>query len=148
MSFNSLTLPLIINQLLAFLLPVIGLALPGIFKKDGLPAIANGFISLLAVLVVSGIQAYAAGKFGLNPYLDFLAVVGSISGLLAGPLKPLDQFIQSNIGVTSSAPSASMTTPSMPNATLQPIVLPPVGQQLPQTSYSTTPMQDTLQHGG
>jgi hypothetical protein len=86
----------------------------------GLSQAQNGWIALAIVFVLSGVQAYAAGSLGVNPYVDFAAVAGGVTGLLAGPLNWLDEYLQSNVGlkpaitVSSSAP----TTPS------QPIVLP------------------------
>ncbi|SRR6266480_6386731 len=91
-------------QIITFLLPIIGLVLPGFFKQDGLSDRANGIIALVVVAIVSAAQAFFAGQLGVNPYLDFGVVAAGITSLLVGPLKPLDQYIQSNAGLTSSPP--------------------------------------------
>lgn len=94
----------VLAQALTYLLPVLGLFLPGFFKKDGLPARTNGMIAFSVLLIVSTTQAFCAGQIGFNPYLDWIAVTGAMSGMLAGPLKWLDDYLQENAGITSPKP--------------------------------------------
>ena len=98
------------TQALAYVLPFAGLVLPGLLKKDSLSAVLNAVIAGFVTLVVSALQAYCAGKLGLNPIADFLAVSAGILALLNGPLKPLDQYIQSNIGNGASEVSTLSVT--------------------------------------
>jgi len=98
MSYQTL-----IMQTLTILLPVIGVGLPGIFKQDGLSPQINSLIAFVLVLVVAGVQAWAAGQLGINPFLDFPLVAGVMSALLAGPLRQLDEYMQSNVGLGTKA---------------------------------------------
>jgi hypothetical protein len=106
-----------LSQLLTYSLPIIGLVLPGIFKQDGLSNRANGGIAFVVVALVSVAQAFCAGQLGWNFYIDLLAVTGGITGLLSGPLKWLDQYVQSNLGLTSPRPLPAL--PVYPPTTLR-----------------------------
>lgn len=106
----------VIFALLSALLPVLGLALPGFFKQDKLSSATNGIIATVVIIVFSALQAWSEGQINLiNPYLDFIIVLAGISTLLSGPLKPVDTYLQSNIGPGASDPSP--VTPAQNQAT-------------------------------
>jgi len=117
----------LIEQFLAYGLPFLALVVPGFFKRDGLSQEQNSWIACVALVILGGGQAYAAGQLGANPWVDFMAVTGGAAGLLAGPLNSFDQYIQSNIGLKSSPTpqSEEFTVPPpapiiLPNATKMP----------------------------
>ena len=112
-------------SILALILPFLGVFLPGILKQDKLTPQTNSAIAFAVVVIVSAAQAWAAGKIGVNPYLDFAAVLGGISALLAGPFKSLDQYMQSNVGFGAKSGTTPPTQPAEPT----PIILPSSAQQ-------------------
>ena len=107
---------------LTAILPVLGLILPGMIKSDGQPTETNAIITFVILLLAGGGQAWSTNQLtGLNPWLDFMAVEAAMVGILNGPLKPIDAFLQSNIGLISSKPPAPpqaqpvrLTTQPMP----------------------------------
>jgi len=119
----SLTL---LNQILAYGLPFLALVGPGFFKRDGLTPTQNGQIAFAVVVILGLIQAYAAGVLGANPYEDFAAVSGIVTGMQAGPLKWLDAYLQSNVGLKSSPAQSEEFTVTTPGSGLPPapIILP------------------------
>jgi hypothetical protein len=96
-----------VYALLTAILPVLGIMLPGIIKNDGQSAEKNAIITFVILLLAGGGQAWSTNRLtGLNPWLDFMAVEAAMSSLLGGPLKPIDAFIQANIGLISAKPAA------------------------------------------
>ncbi len=92
---------------LTAILPVLGLILPGMIKSDGQSAETNAIITFVILLLAGGGQAWSTNQLtGLNPWLDFMAVEAAMAGVLNGPLKPIDAFLQANIGLLSSKPAA------------------------------------------
>ena len=90
---------------LTAILPIIGVMLPGIFKSDGLSKEVNSLIAFALIVLISGIQAWCAGQIGINPFLDFPVVMAGISALMAGPFKPLDQWLQGHIKLVMTPPA-------------------------------------------
>lgn len=108
---------------LTAVLPVIGIILPGIIKSDGLSDQRNSVFTFIILLVFGGAQAWSANQLtGVNPWLDLLAVEAAMASILAGPFKPIDQYLQSNIGLgtAKSTPPTSATQPIPPLPTSQP----------------------------
>src|ERR1700730_9928058 len=91
------------QQLLAILslfLPALGLALPGFFKQDRLSPVVNGLIATLIVIACSALQAWAEGKVNvINPWIDLGIMLTIIPIMLSGPFKPVDAYLQSNVGL-------------------------------------------------
>jgi hypothetical protein len=114
-------MPTLISQILAYGLPILALVGPGIIKRDGQTPARNGQIAFAIVVFLGIIQAYAAGALGANPYEDFAAVSGIVTGMQAGPLKWLDQYLQSNVGLKAD-PITESSNPVV--AIPQPIMLP------------------------
>lgn len=99
-----------IYTLLAVLLPVLGIILPGIFKQDKLSQQVNGIIATVVIVVIAALQAWSEGQLNIiNPWLDFGIVLTGISALLAGPFRGVDAYFQSNVP-TSSKPQPSPAT--------------------------------------
>lgn len=147
-----------VEQCLTFLLPVLGCILPGLIKNDGRSPAVNSAIATGIVLVVAVLQTWIAGQLGINPYLDFPLVLTSMSALLAGPFKPLDTYLQSNLGLVNDAlnalesashstTAASSTPTSLPlplpgTAAPSAIILPSISQGPVQLSPSITAVQN------
>ena len=92
---------------LTALLPILGLILPGMIKSDGQSAETNAIITFVILLLAGGGQAWSTNQLtGLNPWLDFMAVEAAMVGVLNGPLKPIDAFLQANVGLLSTKPAA------------------------------------------
>jgi len=105
---------------LTAILPVIGVILPGIIKSDGQSDQNNSLITFVILLAFGGVQAWSAGYIGTNPWLDFVAVEAAMAALLGGPLKPLDEYLQTNIGLGPK-----------PATTPQPASIPPTDSSKP-----------------
>lgn len=108
-----------IFALLSAILPMLGVALPGIFKQDKLTPQINGLIATVIVVAFSALQAWSEGQLHLiNPWIDFGLVLAGIAALLSGPFKPTDLYLQSNIGLgTSKQTSPAPITPAQSQTT-------------------------------
>lgn len=84
------------QQQLILLLPVLGTLLPGIVKQLHGSNLVNGLLA--GAVVVASAFGYVAlgGKITGNPSLDVPVMIAAIGSLLAGPLKPLDQYLTEN----------------------------------------------------
>lgn len=130
-----MTVQAIILQLLTVLLPVCGVVLPGILKKNHYPNWLNGLIAGVVVIVCAAGTAFARGQFGPDLAQNFLIVVAAISALLAGPLKGLDEFLQAHVNGSTTNASSTVSAPAegiVPQQ--QPFSVPPgpgttIGQQ-------------------
>jgi hypothetical protein len=135
-----------IFSVLTVLLPVLGTTLPGIFKQDRLSAQANDFIAIIIILIASGLQAWSENQIHLvNPYLDFIVVLAGISSLLAGPMKNIDVYLQSNVGLGSKSAPAPSTTPAQSELTTMLNGLVSVFSQHTQLLATLIPVLQSLQ---
>jgi hypothetical protein len=112
-----LTLQQSVFTVLTAILPVLGVILPGLIKSDGQSDQNNSLITFVILLFAGGAQAWSAGQINVNPWIDLLAVEAAMASILSGPFAPLDQWLQSNIGLG--------TTKSTPTAITQPVPVPP-----------------------
>lgn len=84
------------QQQLILILPVLGTLLPGIVKQLHGNALVNGLLATFVVLLASIGYVALGGKLTGNPAVDVPLLTTTISALLAGPLKPLDQYLMEN----------------------------------------------------
>lgn len=100
-------------QLLAVALPgltsLLALTLPGVLKNDRFPAWLNGLLAFLAVGVFALVTLVAGGKLTGNFSADWVLLVAAFSSALAGPLRPLDAFLQSAVRIPLLHPPAQVT---------------------------------------
>lgn len=124
-------------QLSEVLIPLSALAalvLPGILKADHWPDWLNGIIAAVVVALFAAATVWAGGQFTGNLAVDWAVFAAAYSALLAGPLKPLDSWLQSALNlpflkpapvnanpVTSLGTSAVVPTPiTLPGANAVP----------------------------
>lgn len=87
-------------QLSAILIPLSTLAallLPGLLKADHWPEWLNGLIAGAVVAIFAGLSVWAGGQFTGDLAADWALFAAAYGALLAGPFKPLDQWIQSSL---------------------------------------------------
>lgn len=98
-----------LHQSLALALPWLtsfaALTLPGILKNDRLNPAWNGILAGLAVILFAFLTALSGGKLTGNLWQDTGILAGLFSAALAGPLKPLDSFLQSAIRIPGLHPA-------------------------------------------
>ena len=95
-----------VQTLLIAIVPILGTLLPGVLKRDSFPPAVNSIIAGLVIVLASGGTAYAQDKLGPDFAKDAFVVGALIAASLAGPLKSLDQFLQSNILPSKPAPTS------------------------------------------
>ncbi len=83
-------------QQLTILLPVLGTLLPGIVKQLHGNNLVNGLLAGAVVVASAFGYVLLGGKITGNPSLDVPVIIAAIASLLAGPLKPLDQYLTEN----------------------------------------------------
>ncbi len=83
-------------QQLTILLPVLGTILPGLLKQLHGNNLVNGLLAGLVVVGASVGYVALGGHLTGNPSIDVPVMIAAIGSLLAGPLKPLDQYLTEN----------------------------------------------------
>jgi len=123
-------------QLSDVLIPLSSLAallLPGVLKSDHLSAWLNGVIAAAIVALFAGLTVWAGGQFTGNLVADWALFVGAYSALLAGPLKPLDSWLQSALVLPWVKPAPANANPvtSLGTKAVAPLTLPPGSSSVP-----------------
>lgn len=134
----------IILETLTYGLPFVALILPGLLKQDKLTPVQNSAIAGSTVIVVSVAQAFSAGQLGINPLLDLPIVVAAVSTMLSGPLKPIDLYLQSNLGLVGAKP----VPPAVQTPGATPPQMPPFLPLQPPGSTTTGPTTTNQQTPG
>ena len=94
---------------LPWLTSFFAVTLPGALKNDRLNPAANGLLAGIAVVGFAFLTALAGGKLTGNLLQDTGILAGIFSAALAGPLKPLDAYLQSAIRIPLLHPPAPVT---------------------------------------
>ncbi len=110
-----------LQQILVILIPLIGASVPGLLQSDKLTPVANSMIAGLVVLVAGVVSAVVAQQLTGNFYADFGVIVAVMGTLMAGPLRGLASYLQSNYGfgvikVDPQIATPRLTTTRMTNA--------------------------------
>jgi len=111
-------------QLSTILIPLSSLAallLPGLLKADHFSAWINGVIAAVVVAVFAAATVWAGGRFSPNLAADWAVFAAAYSALLAGPLAPLDSWLQSALNLPWVKPAPATNPVRIPT----PITLPP-----------------------
>lgn len=114
------------SESLIVVLSLVGSFLAGVLRKDSLPPWINDLFTTIFILLASFFSVLVAGNLGPNLITDITLVATQVTVLMAGPLKPLEQWVQVTIN------------PGLPRNILK---FPPTGGG----SRSSTAFQPTLQ---
>lgn len=101
-------------QLSDVLIPLSSLAallLPGILKADHFSDWANGIIAAIVVALFAALTVWSGGQFTGNLAVDWALFAGAYSALLAGPLRPLDSWLQSALNLPFLKPAPANSNP-------------------------------------
>lgn len=101
-------------QLSDILIPLSSLAallLPGILKADHWPDWVNGIIAAAVVALFAGATVWAGGQFTGNVAADWALFAAAYGALLAGPLRPLDSWLQSALNLPFLKPAPANANP-------------------------------------
>lgn len=115
-------------QLSDVLIPLSSLAallLPGVLKADHFSAWINGVIATVVVALFAGLTVWAGGQFTGNVAADWALFAAAYSALLAGPLRPLDQWMQSALNLPWVKPAPVNANPVRVAPTAIPLPQPP-----------------------
>ncbi len=134
-------------QLVAAVIALAASAVSGILRKDGLPEWANAAFSGAFMLLAAVASVIVAGTFTGNIPADVGLLSGEIALLMAGPLKPLEAFLQ--VKINAAPKSAPPSPPTSGGSKPQLSVVPPrsssvtqaAGWQPTATAWNTTPDQ-------
>lgn len=91
-----------LSTLLPILISIIALILPGVLKSDAWALTKpwlNGLISGATIALFAGLAVWTGGNFSPDVLADWALFVAAYGALLAGPLKPLDEFLQSALNL-------------------------------------------------
>jgi len=102
-------------QLSVILVPLSALAallLPGILKADHFSAWVNGIIATAVVALFAGATVWAGGQFTGDLAADWALFAAAYASLLAGPLKPLDAYLQSALHLPWVKPAPASASPA------------------------------------
>ena len=126
-------------QLSDILIPLSSLAallLPGVLKSDHLSDWLNGVIAAAIVALFAGASVWAGGQFTGNVAADWALFAAAYAALLGGPLKPLDQWLQSALTLPWIKPAPANANPvRVPVA----ITLPPDATPVPPRASAPPP---------
>jgi len=125
-----------LTTILPIAISIVALLLPGVLKSDGWPDYVNGLISGGVVALFAGLAVWAGGNFSPDVLADWALFVAAYGALLAGPLKPLDQYLQSALTLPFLKPAPVNRNPVTSIGTKavvppSPIVLPPGASPVP-----------------
>lgn len=125
------------TTLLPIAISIVALLLPGVLKSDGWPDWVNGLISGGIIAIFAGLSVWAGGNFSPDVLADWALFVAAYSALLAGPLKPLDSYLQSALNLPFLKPAPVNANPiRVPTA----LTLPPDASPVPpRASQPPTP---------
>jgi hypothetical protein len=101
-------------QLSDILIPLSSLAallLPGLLKSDHLSDWLNGVIAAAVVAIFAAATVWAGGQFTGNLVADWALFAAAYSALLAGPLRPLDSWLQSALNLPFLKPAPANANP-------------------------------------
>lgn len=128
-------------QLSDILIPMSSLAallLPGVLKADHFSDWLNGIIAAAVVALFAGATVWAGGQFTGNLVADWALFAAAYSALLAGPLHPLDSWLQSALNLPWVKPAPANANPvRVPTA----ITLPPGSSPVPPSASAGQPDQ-------
>src|SRR5579863_4979210 len=91
-----MTIP-INSESLIVLLSLAGSFLAGVMRKDSLPQWLNDLFTAIFIVIAALVSTLVAGNIGPNIVTDITTVATQVTILMAGPLKPLEQWIQVTI---------------------------------------------------
>lgn len=120
-----------LTNILIGILTLLALSLPGIFKADRLADWQNGLIALAIVALFSFLTVLVGGRLTGNFATDWAAFAAAYSALLAGPARPLDDWLTSNFNLpflkpgTQPISTQTVTTKATPASIPTPILMPP-----------------------
>jgi hypothetical protein len=114
---------MVIPQYLVILLPLIVSAASGWFTEVKLPSWANAIITGIIVLVSALAWALLGQKLSGDLVANFVVVASYCAALVAGPLRPLEQYLQIKL------PSPLKALAAKADATIQ--------AQVPQVALAT-----------
>lgn len=103
-----------LSTLIPIAISIVALVLPGLLKNDAWALTKpwlNGLISGAVIAVFAALAVWAGGNFSPDVLADWALFVAAYSALLAGPLKPLDQFLQSALNLPFLKPAPANSNP-------------------------------------
>lgn len=113
-----------LSTLIPVAISIVALVLPGLLKNDAWALTKpwlNGLISGAVIAVFAGLAVWAGGNFSPDVLADWALFVAAYSALLAGPLKPLDEFLQSALNLPFLKPAPANANPvRVPTALVMP----------------------------
>ncbi|SRR5581483_96819 len=134
-------------QLVAAILALFVTPFAGWLRKDGLADWKNNLISGGFMLFATIITMLVTGKFTGNIPQNFVNLGTEVVVLMAGPLKPLESFLQ--VRINAGTPAAPPSPPTSGGSKPQLTVVPPrassvtqaTGWQPTVTAWNNTPDQ-------
>lgn len=110
-----------LSTILPILCGLAALTFPGIAKSDRLAAWQNGIIAGVLVAGLSGATVWAGGHITNNVVEDWTLFTTAYAALLAGPLSPLDSYLQSALNLPFLKPAPANANPvRVPTALVMP----------------------------
>lgn len=123
---------LTLSTIIPILLSLIALAAPGILKRDTLADWQNGLIAGVTVAAFASLTVWSGGHITNNLAADWTLFATAYSAALAGPLAPLDSYLQSNLNLHWLKP-APVTPAPLPT----PVAIPLPSNVPPRASAPT-----------
>lgn len=99
------------TTIVPIVLSLIALAAPGVLKRDTLADWQNGLLAGGTVAIFATLTVWSGGHITNNLAADWTLFATAYSAALAGPLAPLDSFLQSNLNLPFLKPAPANPQP-------------------------------------